>query len=400
MKIIYCLILLMCASFLQSAKKYTPGKLDIRIEIVDGIKKVTGTSCFSLENHFVWCGSVCSGDDQKYYLFYSAMESGCNSPVFNQAWVLGSKLGVAVSDTPYGNFKDLGFFYNIDGYTADSSSWDAQTSSNTHIQKFDGKYYLYYCGSSDPGEFATGAKGLTKRDRVQQNQKIGVLCFNSIAELLEGKYTKNEHPLLSPRTRVKPNTIVNPSSEGTVAMPDNIIVVNPSVVYRPCDSTYLLYFKGNIYDPYWRGLHGVATSKSPTGPFIALDEVVFDLKILTNEKLSAEDPYVWYHRKDKCFYAVFKDFTGHFTKSEPCLAIMQSQDGINWTLPENSLFAKKELSLLNGDVIAVNRLERPQLFFDENDNPIVLYAACAIEDINKKNDGSSFNVHIPITITK
>jgi len=32
------------------------------------------------------------------------------------------------------------------------------------------------------------------------------------------------------------------------------------------------------------------------------------------------------NRKKQCFYAVFKDFTGAFTKGEPGLAIMTSVD--------------------------------------------------------------------------
>lgn len=42
------------------------------------------------------------------------------------------------------------------------------------------------------------------------------------------------------------------------------------------------------------------------------------------------------------------------------------------------------------------RLERPQLFLDENDDPIVLYSACSITPLNQKKDGSSFNIQIPV----
>lgn len=162
-----------------------------------------------------------------------------------------------------------------------------------------------------------------------------------------------------------------------------------SVLKSEEDGKYLLYFKGNIYDPHWRGVHGVALGDSPTGPFTPLDTVVFDLPSIDGQKLSAEDPYVWYNRKDHLFYAVFKDFTGHFTQSGPCLAIMYSEDGINWKLPKNSLFMKKELVLTSGDTVKVHRLERPQLLLDENDNPQVLYSACSVGDVNQKYDGSS-----------
>ena len=324
------------------------------------------------------------------------MESGPEHPRFIDAWLLGSMIGVAVSDSPYGGYKDIGIVYNKDGYRPDNCSWDAQSVHNPHIKRYNGKYYLYYCATVDPGENAHVKGQLSRRDRLQQNQKLGVLCFNSIKELLEGKFSCNEQPLLAPRTRVKPDNVLEPSPEGTVTKPDNLILVNPAVVYHPLKKKYYLYFKGNVYDPTWRGVHGVAIADAPEGPFIVQDDYVFEFETGDNQKLNAEDPFVWYHRKDNCFYAVFKDFTGGFTKGEPGLAIMYAEDGIHWKLPEHSLFMNKEIILKNGERIEVDRLERPQLLLDENDEPIVLYSACSITPLNMKQDGSSFNVQIPI----
>lgn len=375
----------------------------VNIDIIDrgDSKFPSGFSAFSLKNHFVWCGSaIRAEEDGKYYLFYSAMESGPEKPEFIDAWLLGSMIGVAVSDSPYGGYKDIGIIYNKDGYRPDNSSWDAQMAHNPHIKRYNGKYYLYYCGTADPGEKAFVKGKLSRRDRLQQNQKLGVLCFNSIKELLEGKFTCNEQPLLAPRTRVKPDNVLEPSPEGTVAQPDNLILVNPAVVYHPLKKKYYLYFKGNVYDPTWRGVHGVAIADAPEGPFMVQDDYVFEFETGNNRKLNAEDPFVWYHRKDNCFYAVFKDFTGGFTKDKPGLAIMYSDDGIHWKLPEHSLFMNKEIILKNGKHIEVDRLERPQLLLDENDEPIVLYSACSITPLNRKQDGSSFNVQIPIFRSK
>lgn len=373
--------------------------IDLRIDSVADGYRVEGLSVFQLPGHFVWGASVTEAEDGKYYMIYSAPETGVYP--FNKAWVFGSKMGLAVSDRPDGGFRQLGFFMNQDGFTEDKSAWDAQTTSNPHVRKFGDRYYLYYAASVDPGNEHIRAKAdtLPRRDRIQQSQQIGVISFKSFPDLLEGKFTHSDKPLLSPRTRVKSDNVVNPSPEGIEPKPDNLIVVNPSVVCRPTDGKYLLYFKGNIYDPHWRGVHGVALSDSPTGPFTALDEPVFHIEG-ASEKLSAEDPFVWYHQNDQCFYAVFKDFNGQFTKGEPCLAIMSSQDGIHWNLPEHSMFMKKELILPNGASVEVKRLERPQLLLDEEGNPEVLYAACAIDDVNPRIDGGSFNVQIKIRAKK
>ena len=60
-------------------------------------------------------------------------------------------IGVAVSYSPYGGYKDIGIVYNKDGYRPDSCSWDAQSVHNPHIKRYNGKYYLYYCATVDPG---------------------------------------------------------------------------------------------------------------------------------------------------------------------------------------------------------------------------------------------------------
>lgn len=393
-----CVIMmyLKCA-FIYSQGHFQTGKVDLNIVNKGTSLFAEGFSVFSVDNHFVWCGSaIRSVEDGKYYLFYSAFESGNKAPSFVDAWVLGSKIGVAVSDSPYGGYRQLGFVYNQDGYSPDNSSWDAQTVHNPHVKRYGDKYYLYYIGSVDLGENACIKGKINRRDRIQQNFQIGVLSFHTIQDLLKGNFTCYTSPLLSPRTRVKADNVLNPSPKGVIPKPDNLIVVNPSVVYRPSDKKYLLYFKGNVYDPAWRGVHGVAISDSPEGPFVAQDYWIFDFDVKDGRKLNAEDPFVWYNRKKQCFYAVFKDFTGAFTKGEPGLAIMTSVDGINWTFPENSLFMKKKIVLKDDTEIDVDRLERPQLLLDNDDNPIVLYAACAITSINEKKDGSSFNIQIPI----
>ncbi|WP_242130883.1 glycoside hydrolase family protein [Aestuariivivens marinum] len=357
-----------------------------------------GASVLNDSSRFVWGGSVVKGDDNKYHMLYSTWECGDSLPAFGQSWVLHSKIAYAVSDYPDRDFKFQKMVLEGKALTGDSLAWDAQMVHNPHIKKFNNTYYLYFIGSRDPGIQAEGSPGynLSKRDRVQQNQKIGVIAFDDFNQLITGNFKRPEAPLLSPRTRVKPNNIVNPSPEGTITKPDNIIVVNPSVVQRPSDGKYLLYFKGNIYIPNWRGVHGVAISDSPTGPFVPLDNYVFDIKMDDGSIASAEDPYVWYHNLHQKFYAVFKDFTGRITDDEPALAILESVDGIVWSKPEKPLFMKKEVVLKLGDTIKVKNLERPQLLFDNDGFPTTLYCASALVNVGNLKNGSTFNVQIPL----
>ena len=380
---------------------YQPQAVDLTVTEKDGTFLVEGSSVFQLPDTFVWGGSPIE-INEKFYLFFSAWESGPDVPPFSQSWVLYGKIGVAVSDSPFGNFQSLGIFLKGRNDSGDSTAWDAEMVHNPHIKSFDGRYYLYHIGSRDPGKREEGDPGanLSKRDRVQQSQKIGVVVFDSVEELLAGNFRRSDTPILEPRTRVKKDNVIDPSPEGTIAKPDNLIVVNPAVVKRPSDGKYLLFFKGNFYDPGWRGVHGVAIGNSPTGMFSATEHFVFDVDDGTGEKVSAEDPYVWYHRKDKCFYAVVKDFTGKLTRSEPGLAMLKSEDGLQWTPAPNPLFMRHELVLKDGTLLKIDRLERPQLLLDENDDPRVLFAACSIDPCNHKQDGGTFNIQIPIQKVK
>jgi hypothetical protein len=363
---------------------------------------LVGPSVLNDSKRFVWGATVIKGEDEKYHMIFSTWECGDSIPPFSDSWVLYSKLGYAVSDYPDRDYKFQKVVLRGRAVEGDSMAWDAQMVHNPHLKKFDGKYYLYYIGSVDPGLQTTGTSGeyVDMRNRVQQNQKIGVIEFDSFNALLNGDFDRPEQPLLSPRTRVKPDNIVDPSPEGTTPKPDNIIVVNPSVVRRPSDGKYLLYFKGNFYTPNWRGVHGVALSDSPTGPFLALDDIVFDIRMEDGNVASAEDPYVWYHPQHQKLYAVFKDFSGRITGEEPGLAILESDDGIRWEKPLNSFFMKKEVKLMSGKQIKVHHLERPQFLIDESGNPLVLFAASSIINIGSTQKGESFNVHIPLKSKK
>ncbi len=384
---------------------------------VQGVR-LEGPSVYGQQNSFVWgatviedrsCGKEHGKGNPRYHMFYSTWACSETDLPFTDAWVLHSKIGYATSDYPDREFTFQKIVLQgraLDGYP---DMWDSQVVTNPHIQRFNGKYYLYYIGSVDPGEAPKGSKGegVRLRDRVQQNMTIGVVVFHSFEDLLAGRITRFDSPLVTPRTRVKADYIINPSPQGTQPKPDNIIMVNPSVVQRPWDGKYLLYFKGNIYEPHWKGVHGVAIGDSPSGPFVPMDSVVFDIKMEDGSFASCEDPFVWFHRGNERFYAIFKDFTGRITGGEPGLALLESPDGMEWSKLKEPVSFKKELTLRGGavkdsmeQVVPVNRLERPFLLVDNQGSPQVLYAACSLVDVNPRSDGSSFNVQIPLKVTQ
>jgi hypothetical protein len=357
-------------------------------------------SVLSMPGHFVWGGSVVQGDDGRYHMFFAYFDAGKNLPVFSDSWLLSSKIGYARSDYPDHGFQFIRMILGGAAEAGDPGAWDAQGVHNPHIKKLNGKYYLYYIGSRDPGERATGdpGAGLSKRDRIQQVQSVSVIAVDHLEDLINGNYIRPKSPLMVARTRVKPIPAIDPSPPGTIALPDNLIMVNPTVVYRPSDQKYLMYFKGNLYDAGWRGIHGVALADDPAGPFHPLDDFMFSLRTADGRLASAEDPYVWYHPGTELFYAIFKDFHGSFTGAAPGLAMMISPDGIHWELHPDRVFAPLLLPLSDGSSIPLANMERPQFLINEKGEPIAFYAACSIGPCSPKKDGSTFNAQFGISI--
>ncbi len=372
--------------------------LPIQAEIVqeDESSFLDGPSILKLKDYFVWGGSVVKGNDNKYHMIFALWESGPGTDKFTNSWVLEGKIGYAVSDFPDREFEFKKIILKGTRYDGDTSSWDAQMVHNPHLKEFNGKYYLYYIGGKDHGQAA--APELDKRSRVQQSQQIGGFEFDSFEDLLAGNFQRINDPLLSPRTRVKSTNVLFPSPDGTKPKPDNLIVVNPSVTYNPHTKEYMLFFKGNIYEPYWKGVHGVATGPTPLGPFTPRDETIFDVKMPDGSMASTEDPYVWYSSKYDSFFAIVKDFTGAVGGVEKALALLNSKNGIEWTPSDIPLFLKREVQLKNGQILPMDRMERPQLLLSQDGIPQVLYSAGAIDNVNPKNDGSSFNMQIPLKV--
>jgi hypothetical protein len=357
-------------------------------------------SVLSIDNYFVWGGSVVKGEDGRYHMFFSLFDAGKDLPKFSDSWLLSSKIGYAVSDHPDRGFRFVRVILAGAAAEGDTGAWDAQGVHNPHIKEFNGKYYLYYIGSHDPGERPAGdpGAGLSARDRIQQVQSVSVIEADKLEDLIDGNFIRPKSPLMTARTRVKPDRAIDPSPAGTTPLPDNLIMVNPTVVYRPSDKKYLMYFKGNLYDQGWRGVHGVAIADHPAGPFRQLDEFMFGLRTPEGTLASAEDPYVWYHPGTELFYAVFKDFQGHFTGAGHGLAIMISPDGIKWELHPQRLFTPKELPLDNGTAIPLANMERPQFLINREGEPVAFYTACSIGPCGPKTDGSTFNAQFGIRI--
>jgi hypothetical protein len=167
--------------------KVSPGKIQAaKVDQAQYPTEIQGASVLQIPGYFVWGGSVIKGEDHKYHMLFSLWESGPGTENFTNSWVLESKIGYAVSDYPDRAFRFQKIVLQGRRYDGDTLAWDAQMVHNPHIKRFNGKYYLYYIGSRDPGVQPKGStgEGLDKRSRVQQSQCTGVIEFDSFQELL------------------------------------------------------------------------------------------------------------------------------------------------------------------------------------------------------------------------
>jgi hypothetical protein len=153
------------------------------------------------------------------------------------------------------------------------------------------------------------------------------------------------------------------------------------MVYKAIGRKNKLPFGGPV-------VHVVATSKSPTGPFIKHPHPVFTHPGST---FAAEDPFIW--QAEGTYWAIVKDFKGGFTKAGASLALFRSTDGLDWQPATHPLVSRLLIRWENGTKSSLMKLERPQLYF-ENNQPTVLFCAAALR--NKLHQ--SFNVQIPLAI--
>ncbi|QDT68860.1 soluble pyridine nucleotide transhydrogenase [Planctomycetes bacterium MalM25] len=311
---------------------------------------------FSDPDHYIWGGSLVVGDDGKYHLFYSRWPRELG----HYAWVTHSEIAHAVADEPLGEMRHVGVALPARG----AEHWDGLCTHNPTVHRFDGKYYLYYMGNTGDGR---ASKSLNWTHRNQQ--QIGV----AVADSPEGPWERFDQPLIAP----------------TPGFIDAVCASNPSVTRRP-DGGYLMVYKavaGKGKAPgYGPVLHVVATSDSPTGPFIKHPTPIF---AKSGVKFPAEDPYVWCDGSR--YWAIVKDFAGHFTKRGKSTALFVSDDGFSWRLAKHPLVATTEVRWSGGVTQPLNSLERPQLLF-ENGEPTVLLFACD-ETRQRKH---AFNLRLPI----
>jgi predicted GH43/DUF377 family glycosyl hydrolase len=225
---------------------------------------------------------------------------------------------------------------------------------NPHIHKFGDTYYLYYIGASAQSSF----------EKTRRTQRIGVATSSSI----HGPWKRLDQPILD----------VSPESF------DSQFTTNPSVVRY--GDRYVMVYKCLGKDN--KVFHGVALSDSPTGPFKKHGQPIFTHE---THPFPAEDPFIFTYRGR--LYAMLSDHAV-FTGIKQALCLFTSTNGIDWEPADNPLISDRTVTWEDGMQEKLADLERPQIYFGDGGEPMVLFCAATRE---KRAPGNTFNIHIPLS---
>ncbi|WP_236624650.1 sulfatase-like hydrolase/transferase [Rhodopirellula sp. SWK7] len=346
-----------------SVGNVTESPPDMKIEF----GKVDRESVFRSDEMSIWGASLVRDDAGVYHLFYSRWPRK-----LGWAWVTDSEIAHAVADSPFGPFE----FRDVALPRRGKEFWDGWCTHNPTVHRFGDKYYLYHMGNTGDGELVgyPGKQLLNWQHR--NNQRIGV----AVADSPNGPWTRSDVPL------------VDVSEDRSAA--DSLVTSNPSVCQRP-DGGYLMVYKGVGQErPLPSGgpvVHCVATSESPTGPFVKQDRLVF---VFEGEHFPAEDPYIWF--QEGKYRAIVKRIKHEGRKRVFSLVHYDSVDGLDWQPAKHHEISQRIIEWEDGEVQQFDHLERPQVYV-ENGVPVALL--CAADTIDENNVRHSFNIQIPLVIT-
>ncbi len=358
------------------------------LDISSLLQSVDSSNILIDPGYYTWGGSAVRGEDGRYYIFYSRWPHGPRvadddslNRIFNgfRGWQKYSEIAVAVSENPTGPFRHL---KTILKGNFQEDRWDRYTFHNPQINFFEGRYYLYFISNSFNDHIRFTRQLSTEQlhwYKYNCTQRIGVASSSDIAGFLNGTFTR------------KPEHLVMPDSIRTWE-----VAVNPSVTRGP-DGRYYMMYKSRKADlghmTFW-----MAVAPTPEGPFTYYSEV------FTSADMACEDPYLWYDRKRKRFYAIAKYFsrTGHLVPEFGALALLTSADGKSWTPAQHPLVSLRRIRFNDGREVRLANLERPFLLFDKKGRMQALFAAAAVKDPFRNQTTqvdpieNTFNVHIPV----
>lgn len=308
------------------------------------------TIAMEMEGYYVWDCSVIKASDGKYHMFSSRWPKKYG---FGWNWVFNSEIVHCVSDRPEGPYV----FKNVVLPRRGRRYFDGMNTHNTCIKEYQGKYYLYYMGTTYGGDIPDETEASAEYATETWNRKrIGL----AVADDINGEFVRRDTPLLEPRD---------------CSYWDCTITTNPSVAILPDGTTYMIYkSRKAIGKPLQLG---IAVADRPDGEFRRLsDRPILEF---ADEDYHIEDPFIWYDEKKGLFGLVAKDdvkngaygITGEWGSG----FYAESKDCMDFEIPKNPTVYTRHVNWADGTQTLQGNLERPCILFDENGKPTHLFCA-------------------------
>jgi len=276
-----------------------------------------------------WGGSPIY-DAGVYYLFDARMDNHCGL----NSWGTNSACVRATASALLGP------------YTYKNTVIPAFCHNPTIHKAPDGTYVLYHIGDgTTSGEITNCTNGTTPT--FDQHGGVGTKAGSGYMTLasatsINGPWTPLGSAILTGRAGEWDSMVTNPAA------------------WIFANGTVLLVYRGK--DSNSKELLGIASAPNWKGPYTRLsNNPIFECD-------GAEDPYVW-QDTDSTYHILFND---KWEDSQAVGGHAYSTDGLHWTFANTKAYTLT-VKWTNGTSSTMHRRERPQVFFDSNMNPSVLF---------------------------
>lgn len=306
------------------------------------------TTALSLEGYYVWDCSVIKAEG-KYHMFSSRWKEEFG---FGWNWLFNSEIIHSVADNPQGPYQ----FARVVLPSRGKKFFDGMNTHNTCVNYYNGKFYLYYMGTTYNGDVTNVSPVERVALEIWNRKRIGL----AISDNIYGKFMRSDKPILEPRD---------------CSNWDCTATTNPSVAILPNGKTYMIYkSRASVGSPLQLG---IAVADKPNGVYRRLiDEPILNFG---NDDFHIEDPFLWYDEKRKVFCLIAKDdskndskgITGEWGSG----FYAESKDCIDFEIAENPTVYTRRIKWQDGKESMQGNLERPSLLFDEKGNPTHVFFA-------------------------
>lgn len=319
-----------------------------------------------MDDYYIWDCSVIEAEG-KFHLFCSRWPKEYG---FGWNWVYNSEVIHCVSDSPRGPYQFLRVVLPRRG----RDSFDGMNTHNPCIRCFDGKYYLYYMGTTYGGPIPAGEETSAEQNlEVWNRKRIGV----AVADSIYGEFVRRDTPVLEPRS---------------CDHWDCTITTNPSVIILPGGKTYMVYkSRRGVGQPL---MLGIAVADRPDGPFTRLTDG--PILQFADPDLHVEDPFLWYDSQRDKFCLIAKDDSknGSYGITGECGSgfYAESDDCIQFTIGSRAKVYSRNVTWADGHQSRQGNMERPWILFDESGKPGYLFCASGAGENPYSFQGRTFVV--------